>query len=438
MKTGLPPAKRVIEGYRRSQHLAGRVAESVRARQSEIYATEAAKTEIAKYASDAINIAHDLVAQVSQVYRVPPRRRIRGGTPEQQAAFARIVDDSGIHTLAREWARQALYSGVVVVAPILIRGDTGRVVPLLRTYLSHECEFSLSAMGAGMYPLAVQVSRWGDVSRGDVRASMSMDGNAWTPMDGADVGEPVVHGLPLAPYAIFRMSPAELDLYGLAPGRRADAATVEAGVQWAELSFVRKTQRSKQLVYLDASRGSTAPQQVQHPELPLELGEGADLKSLDLTVSPKDFLDHIDYIAKSAYLSYGVTSADFRGASDRVVTLSHQRLQSLREEQAAWFAPAESRLWTIILGMVARSDHPAADLFDPELIYEVDVDFPGLPPTEDPQVRESLYLSQVARGASDPVSSYLEDHPALTREEAEAEVAEHRRLAAAYGVPKNV
>lgn len=403
----------------RARELDGRLVPSIHARQREIYDKPETAAVMERFADDAENIAADVVGEVAQVYDSQPRRWIKNGTDEQNAAFREIVIESGIATKAEEWSRHTLYSGPVLVTPSVQRSDAGVALGLL-SYRAHAWDKHPDTI-TGLYPPEVVARELDD--DGNTLRLLAIDGEAWREYSGlGEEGRTTQHALGLPPVAIFRASDPQHDFWGQKLGTRAAAATLSAGIQWAELAYVRKAANTKTLAILVQDRDTPVGQTLS-PELGLELSFDSRAEVLDLTVSPKDFLEHIDAIKAAAFRAYGVPTSDLKFMSERGIAVTLARRRLLRRAQAEYMAPAEARLWRVALGLVAgATEHRYSSLFANWRDLQIGVEFSEVSLTEDPKQREEVYQLRASRGASDPVREYRADHPEVSDEEARAAI----------------
>lgn len=409
---------------RRARELDGEIAPSVVDYQATIYDSPEVAQRMRRYVKETDNVVADVVAEVAQVYTIPPRRRLASGTEEQKAAFLELVRETTADVSAPRWALHSLYSGPVLVLPSVGKDDLGVHRLRLLHYLAYR--WTPSSYRADFYPDEIAVMDFdGDPKLGALKRVMVCDKQGWHWFDGhMNPGRaPVEHGLGFVPAAIFRASDAQDDYWGEDLGRRAHDATVDAGFQGAELRHVRKTQNRRQLAILGAE--GAPKRQTLDPELTLELGPESDIRGLDMVTGPREFLDHIESIRAAVYSAYGVTGSDLKLMSGRAVGVTLARRGLLRAEQIRWMSRAEERLWKCALAVVAATpEHRFSALFKDWRDLDVLIEFPDISLIEDPSQREAVYKPRAARGASDPVSELMVDNPHLTREEAHAKVME--------------
>ena len=395
----------------------GRIRGAVQRRQGELYQQAATVALARRYASNAVNLALEVVGKVVTAYRSQPIRTVAGATPEQDRQVAEVVERSGLPALMPALARLAWWCGPVLMMP-WPAGDAVR----WRWYRPSAC--TVLRRGDEVLAAAAVVREEGHLvevhvadAAGLLRLLVAQNGSF-------EVLEEVA--TPRCYAVEVRTRPLDPEGDDTAFGAVLHDAAVEAGFVEADLAARRKAQSGKQLITQgrlfgvpEDSAKASAPihqQVVDFSEGALEMGADEQAAVIDLNTPPTTFIEHLAHITTRCLAAYGLElAAPLNNA--QTFELSAASIATERATQARELAAVEREA----IGVVLEASE-AWGYANGLPVGDVVVFFAEQHAVSDPLRREALYSAKAARGGTNPVEAYMLDHPGITASEAEEAV----------------
>lgn len=441
------PDTRKAHIYRRVQILNEDLGDIVLEKLSGTYSDPSLKTRLRRHISEVINLGADITRVLANVYDVPPRRRIKGSKAATRALLD-LVKSTKWASKAPLLNRVGWFTGPVLEMPS-IRGDALR----RDIFTGDRVDVTVPDSDPFGDPVAASFTTY----EGDQRVIKVVDDTlvrTFSIEDRQLLGE-YAHGVqnpdgsPRFPGTLWRFDdPTDLeDYWSLNRHRRLVDATIDAGVIYAVLDWVRKSQNRKVLAFIGAlggiQQGATLDNETPitwdqtDQELP------SKIEAVDFITPIDEFQKHLMLITRTQIESYGVPQSaityDFMqdGAQSipaTALSLQHEKLTALRKRQMP-FADRYERQSTYNLVALARAHgHEAAKGLPSlkELDSRLVIEFPPLSRFEDPKTFREEVDWQLGRGFTTDAEIYQLRHPELTLEECEEAVRKNLEVQAKF------
>lgn len=404
-----------------------------------LYKTDAVKRNISRRIKRTFNILLQIARRVCVVYKQPPVRRLKGAPQAAQDAWSALMRESQFATKMQDVEQRVFAANVDILVPTVYDDPDGRGKRLRYDELLPHCTEIYTNAHHPMGPpeTAVYTVKSGSEYDGEPLATATLDAYGTRFYDARDRLIPSLtrpHGAGIFPGVPFRLEHPVDDWWCSHRGAGVVEATVEGAHLLARLDWVRNGQdRFKEVMATENIRQIS--EQVAGAEGPIEIPlnpEEFDYSVHDVNTPIDNHEAHIRLYLHQAAESIGVPSVlvdfDF-GATNSANTspqanaAQHAALADLRTKHIEWYREAEHELaWRTAL-VLQGSGHPLASLLPAEMVAECfEVEYPDLTYVEDPESRTKVAKERIALGLSSTIREYQREHPALTFEEAKAQV----------------
>lgn len=402
-----------------------------------LYKTDAVKRNISKRIKRTFNILLQITRRVCVVYKQPPVRRLKGAPQAAQDAWAALMREAQFATRMQDVEQRVFAANVDILVPVVYDDPSGRGKRLRYDELLPHCTEVTTSTHHPMGPpeTAVYTVKSGSDYDGEPLTTAILDAFATRYYDSRDrLVRTEEHGAGIFPGVPFRLEHPVDDWWCSHRGAGVVEATVEGAHLLARLDWVRNGQdRYKEVMASENIRQIS--EQVAGAEGPIEVPldpSTFEYSVHDVNTPITNHEAHIRLYLHQAAESIGVPSVlvDFDFGSGNTANTSpeaaaaqHAALADLRTKHIEWYREAEHELaWRTAL-VLAGSGHPAAKLLPADMVAECfEVEYPDLTFVEHPEARTRVAKERIAIGLSSTIREYQREHPALTFEEAKAQV----------------
>lgn len=395
-------------------------------------------TRIGRHVSTEVNLGADITRAIACVYKVPPVRRFREGTDDENKALIKINELTRWSSKAEHINRLAWFTGPVLEVPHVSGGKlTRRVIP------GSQVDVQMSDDDPLGHPVACAY-RWFERDQWVIKALD--DVNAYTfDKEGSRLrvephGITDADGSPRMPATLWRFDdPTNIgDYWSCHRNERLVAATTTAGMTYTKMDWVRKGQDRNLMIAMgnleNLSAGTGMDNETPATWMVGERDEMPKFEVADISTSVDEFIKHIKYTSQTQIQGFGIPASAINfsfGDGDAVVmelSLQHDQLTQVRNKQIRYAHDAEVRSQYNLYAVAKQANHPAAENLpsDPaDFAERLSIEFTDLVRVEDPATVQMQQDNELKRGQTTLAHLYMEKHPELTLEEADAAVMEN-------------
>lgn len=374
---------------------------------------------INRFVTTRINLGKDIAKAVAVVYKHGARRVVQDASTEEQEAWSRWLRQLTFDARALEFNRLAFLCGPVLTVPTPRGGrmTIDRFVPHQYEVIQDDDD-PIGRPRAAAWTVANP-----DPSKTNESITVVLDSEAWYFLNPQmrPARAPIVHGLGYFPGEVMRLDDPIDEWWSPTWNDRLREATVDAAFWETLLDWTRKSQNKK---LYHAIGQITGIQQKLDPEYPVLLdGKGAaaaDVGVDDFDTSPENFITHIRHVVDGIERAYGVRVHINSDASAIEVSIAHDRLNELRNEQTPF-----CRRWDH--GFAAKASAMARrfrirgwlELPSTDAVMEsYAVEYPELDRTDDPLRKQQIEDWNLKRGLISHIDLAHRQRPELTRAQA--------------------
>ena len=231
----------------------------------------------------------------------------------------------------------------------------------------------------------------------------------------------VVHGLGVNPWTPVTLSPPQA---GFWPGEEGEDLVAARIAVWMQGILMLKESKSatKQPV-LSGDGAAMARGQAADSENPIELADGQQVTTIDMSMDLDLFRDTADHVTNHAALDYGMTEAAMNNQgvqSAEARELMLQPLYEIRDQQQVPLREFE-RTYAFKMAAICKVDAPAMQ-FDAE---GFELEFGNEKMKLEPAKEQELFEKRRAAGLTSTVKFMCESRPGLEPEDAQLEIEEN-------------
>jgi hypothetical protein len=234
----------------------------------------------------------------------------------------------------------------------------------------------------------------------------------------------VVHGLGVNPWTPVTLSPPQA---GFWPGEEGEDLVAARIAVWMQGILMLKESKSatKQSV-LSGDGASMARGQAADSEVPIELADGQQVTSIDMSMDLDLFRETADHVTNHAALDYGMTEAAMNNQGVQSAEARELMLQPLYEIRDQQQVPLREFERTFVVKMAAICKVDAAGVpemqFDPE---GFELEFGNEKMKLEPVKEHDLFEKRRSAGLTSTVKFMCEQRPGLEPEDAQLEIEEN-------------
>lgn len=399
--------------------------------------TEKVRVALARNVRRTWNVLLQMARRLCVVYKQPPVRRLKGAPKKSQDAFAKLIREIEITTLAKAIEQHTYSLNCCIPIPRVIEDPNGQGKRCkLELVLPHCAEVTTPPRDSMGSPATVAYSaKDGSDFSGQPLTDIVVDAEAWRWYDsrGRQVhAEP--HNAGVCPATPFRLEHPVDDWWCSHRGAGEIDATIFVAYLVARMDWIRGGQdRWREILACEDLK--KIPEQIAGADGPVEIPLSPGLfnySSFNVNTPIAGHLEHIRAYLHQAAENRGVPSTlvDWDPSSGNVANTSESAnaaqqaaLADLRAGQIEYYRSAETEMWWKVALVLQGARHPlAADLPADLVAEDFEIDFPELTFVEHPKVRVEVAARRVEIGLSSTVREYQREHPELTLEEAKAQV----------------
>jgi hypothetical protein len=393
---------------------------------------KAAAEQVIKWSTSSRNVLRQFTRTIAVAYSRGCVRQLAGASPATAAAFAAVLAESKIASVAPRINQYAFVLGPTLVIPQVELDGTfylDLVPPSASDMKRKNPQTPLDVLYQRTDGMFI---RW---TTDDV-SFFNSDGEA---MKGV---APVWHGLGYVPISIWRSEHWSGDWWN----QHSHRALVDASYDVAHLEALMKWKRKnggRQPVVYASKKTAGAGQVIGHPELPLWFDgppEAAKVEVIDLDSPADTYLNLINATIVGVCELYGLPPSVISGVNGNAdwgqvgMARAPEVLDALRDEQIPYMEDGERQLWAATCDLLRASSHKHAKALPPgdEVRDMLTLRYLEPIPDMDRRLKRLDVLErEMALGLADVTDIYMENRPSATFEEAQAVITanEDRHLA---------
>lgn len=377
------------------------------------------------------NVFLDVTGKLAVVYKHGVTRivGIDTGDPEANAAVVKVEDMTGQRTRSPTWNRRAWGLGPIWVYPTVRPGS-------VRYHQMSPHQLSITRDGSTGETSAIG---WRTGPKREI--AVIVDELTWQYFNrrGERVRGPegeleVEHGIvdfasePTVPGSWLRLDDADdEDFWWVDRHDDLRDVTLYSIMMMSLKSWIRNTQNRK-IPVMKGRTDKVAKKQAMGSNAALNINTRTPgevmIEIHDINSSVEQFHRDIAFEVERVVETYGIpgqaVTYDFdSGAEAERLTVQHDALSQVRQEQVEYVVRFEKRLLHVMAQVLERGAHPLASDLDPDAIAEsFHMEVPPLSRVDDPMKIEQWRALVRKRAGKSEIDFIQDDHPGMSREEA--------------------
>lgn len=373
------------------------------------------------------NLLKRVVRETSTIYAEPARRYVGGGEANQRA-YDRLIGDEGcrLDTVAQEINRLHNLHRALLVGYRLRLNPDGSKTPVLDIATPSVCRAILHPNDPSL------VVGW--LIKSQFRSARAVIGwtrqpawSLWTDHEYGWLDENMVPVAPLVEhgFGLNRWVPLSYAVNhpGFWPGEEGeDLVSAQLALGLISLLLVKETKSATNQTFFTGDTSSMDRGQSLDTERPGSVPEGVGVLTVDMSVSPAQFMSPADHIEERAGNGYGLSGPLLRHQgvqSAEARELMRMPLRELRKEQTATYRVWERQMAKVMAAVTAKD---APELAFSAEGFRVDFGESQTPLGEAEELR--LFLAKRAAGVDNTLAYLRRANPDLPDDEAARRVVE--------------
>lgn len=251
----------------------------------------------------------------------------------------------------------------------------------------------------------------------------------WLDKDGRVIeGSWVEHGLGRIPMVLAHREEPDDSLLNPSPG--GDIVDAHLAVALLNVLLLKGQKSGTRVPYVSGDLSSTPEGQPMDEETIVEFGEGVQVSTLDLGVSPDHVIATTRSILGQIAANYGIPLSVFelsyQTSSGFEIELKRSGLREIRNDQILDYRAIEFDLADLMSRLLTTAAHPLA--------FSVDgwrIDFGELETPRDPLQRLAYWKELRSMGLANTIEFYRELNPEATNDQATAAIEANAQIEAA-------
>lgn len=313
----------------------------------------------------------------------PPPMDLSSEDDDALEAFHTLYREAQVNSLAPMWNRMGYFLGPIIVIPRMRSGRMRMDTLLPHCYdIVQDEEDPCGIPVAVAYALQVVPEDKERNIQGEslVTVVTHTDTKTYRVRGNQDIqpeGEAYTHKV--RPFAILRFDACydAHDWYGATLHQRLVDGTIDVGLIYSLMGFIRRTQNKQLLSVVGPMEQVAKNQNVGDPEKPIiantKPGTTIDIKVLGFDTPPEHFIDQIRFIYEGLAESTGIPVSLISNSTGKVVDLefAFDGLSELRNDQVVYVRDFERDLAMATVAEARRGTHElAVDLPDDDEVRE--------------------------------------------------------------------